>query len=59
MPHGKAEDWLLIDFRDKLLEVRNDDSVDMDRLWEEFRQRVHESLDEQAVTTDMGMDVGI
>jgi len=59
MPHGRAEDWLLLEFRDKLQETAGDPSVNTDAMWTEFRQKVEASLDKQTAVVDMGMDRGI
>ena len=59
MPQGRSEDWLLIEFRNKLMEVKDDESVDKDDLWGEFREKVEESIEQRSVASDMGMDVGI
>jgi ferredoxin len=57
MPHGRSEDWVLLEFRDKLAEA--DSNVNKDEMWVEFRQRVEKTLDKQAVPVDAGMDRGI
>ena len=59
MPHGRSEDWLLLEFRDRLMEVRQDETINKDELWDEFRQEVEKSLEKQAVPSDMGMDLGV
>jgi hypothetical protein len=59
MPHGRSEDWVLLEFRDQLTETNGDDSADRDAMWTEFRKRVEASLEKQAVPVDMGMDRGI
>jgi ferredoxin len=59
MPHGRSEDWVLLEFRDKLAETNGDTSADHDQMWAEFRKRVEATLDKQAVPVDMGMDRGI
>jgi hypothetical protein len=59
MPHGRSEDWVLLEFRDKLAETAGDASVDHNQLWAEFRKRVEATLDKQAVSVDGGMDRGI
>ena len=58
MPHGRSEDWLLTAFRDKLIET-DDQDVDKDEMWVEFRQKVEESIDQRSVSVDMGMDRAI
>jgi len=59
MPHGRSEDWLLLEFRDKLQETVGNPNVDTDAMWTDFRQRVEASFDKQAEVVDMGMDRGI
>ena len=61
MPHGRAEDWLLVEFRERLLEnkAKNGDGVSEDILWEEFRSKMEESIEGREVAVDMGMDRGI
>jgi hypothetical protein len=59
MPRGRSEDWILVEFRDKLMEVSSDDSVDKDQLWEDFREKVETSISKRTVVVDLGMDRGI
>jgi ferredoxin len=59
MPHGRSEDWVLLEFRDKLQEVGDDTSIDRNQMWMEFRKKVEASFENQAVPVDMGMDRGI
>ena len=59
MPHGRSEDWVLIEFRDKLAETAGDASVDREQMWAAFRKRVEATLDKQAMPVDLGMDRGI
>ncbi|MDH3602002.1 MAG: hypothetical protein OEU26_20515 [Candidatus Tectomicrobia bacterium] len=59
MPQGRSEDWLLIDFRNKLMEVEGDSTVNRDQMWTEFRDNVEVSLKERSTSVDMGMDRGI
>jgi ferredoxin len=59
MPHGRSEDWVLLEFRDKLAETAGDASADHNQMWAEFRKRVEATLEKQAVPVDMGMDRGI
>jgi ferredoxin len=59
MPRGRAEDWLLIEFRDKLMETNGDQTTDQDQMWEEFREKVEASLQKRTASVDMGMDRGI
>src|ERR671922_1578898 len=56
MPRGRTEDWLLIEFRDKLMQTNGDESVDHGQMWEEFRKRVEASLQKRSAPVDMGMD---
>ncbi len=58
MPHGRAEDWLLIEFRNKLMDGENSE-VDKSAIWDEFRGRVEESVERRSVSVDMGMDKGV
>lgn len=58
MPSGRAEDWMLLEFRDKLMETKDDMTVDKDKLWEEFRDQVETSISQQGVS-DMAMDVRV
>src|SRR5712691_2823402 len=59
MPHGKAEDWLLIEFRDKLAALKASGQDGESELWEEFRHKVDESTSGHTISTDMGMDRGV
>jgi len=59
MPQGKAEDWLLIEFRDKLATLSTDERSHEDDLWTEFRQKVEASTAGQSISVDMGMDRGV
>jgi ferredoxin len=59
MPHGKAEDWLLIEFRDKLAALKATGQDGENELWEEFRHKVDESTSGMSISTDMGMDRGV
>jgi len=59
MPRGRTEDWLLIEFRDKLMETTADGDADPDQMWDEFRAKVEGSLQKRAVAVDLGMDQGI
>jgi ferredoxin len=59
MPKGRTEDWVLIEFRDKLMETTGDPSVDQDQMWGEFRQKVEDSISKRSVVVDLGMDRGI
>ena len=59
MPRGRSEDWLLVEFRDKLMETGSTEEVDKDQLWEDFRERVEASISKRSAPVDMGMDRGI
>jgi ferredoxin len=61
MPHGKAEDWLMIEFREKLADLKAAglDSAGEEALWSDFRQRVAAANAGQMASTDMGMDRGV
>ncbi|HSA87024.1 MAG TPA: hypothetical protein VLE46_12640, partial [Nitrospira sp.] len=59
MPQGRSEDWLLIDFRNRLMELDGNTSVDRNQMWAEFREQVETSLKERSMSVDMGMDRGI
>jgi ferredoxin len=59
MPRGRSEDWILVEFRDKLMEATSDESANKDEMWEDFRERVEASISKRTVHVDMGMDRGI
>src|SRR5262249_59513172 len=59
MPHGKAEDWLMIEFRQKLETLSPEERAHDGDLWTAFRQRVEASLSGQSASVDMGMDAAI
>ena len=59
MPQGRSEDWLLLDFRNQLLQIEGDTSANRDELWTEFRDKVEGSLAQRSTSVDMGMDRGI
>ena len=59
MPRGRSEDWILVEFRDKLMESAGGGSVDKDQMWEDFRQRVEASISKRSAPVDLGMDRGI
>jgi len=60
MPHGKAEDWLMIEFREKLAKANGDaEDEDKDEMWQEFREKVEVSIGQQSKMVDGGMDRGI
>ena len=58
MPHGRSEDWLLTEFRDKLIASEGED-VDKGEMWDELREKVEASIEQRATAVDMGMDRGI
>ena len=46
MPRGRTEDWVLIEFRDRLMEAaQSNGQVDHDQMWEDLRQKVEASLE--------------
>ena len=58
MPLGRAEDWLVDRFKEKLeSEEANGDGA-KDKLWEEYRHDLERSLELKALPVDMGMDLG-
>ena len=59
MPTGRAEDWLLLEFRDKLMEANGESSDNKEDIWSEFRVRVEESIGRRGQAVDMGMDLGV
>ena len=59
MPQGRSEDWLLIEFRNKLMETNGEKNGDKDHMWAEFREKVEESIEQRSVSSDMGMDRAI
>src|ERR671925_1810950 len=50
MPQGRAEDWLLLEFRDKLQETTGDASVDKNQMWNDFRRKVEDSISKRSAT---------
>ncbi|MCL0055880.1 hypothetical protein M1N56_08425, partial [Dehalococcoidia bacterium] len=44
MPQGRAEDWLLIEFRNKLMETNQSDA-DRGKMWDDFKDKVEESVE--------------
>ena len=58
MPQRRSEDWLLIEFRNKLMEAKGENGG-RDHMWAEFREKVEESIDQRSVSSDMGMDRAI
>ncbi len=63
MPHGRTEDWMLMEFRDQLLEKKSDGALKLngegDKMWAEFRLKMEETLENRESSVDMGMDRGI
>jgi ferredoxin len=59
MPRGRTEDWLLIEFRDKLMETNGSKDANHDQMWDEFRGKVEDSINKRSAVVDMGMDRGI
>jgi hypothetical protein len=59
MPRGRSEDWILVEFRDKLMETTGSEGADKDQMWEDVRQRVEASISKRSAPVDMGMDRGI
>ena len=59
MPRGRTEDWVLMEFRDKLMETHDDDSADHEQMWKEFREKVEASLEKRSAAVDAGMDRGV
>jgi ferredoxin len=59
MPHGKAEDWLMIEFREKLAAFKATGQEGEDQLWEEFRGKVDAATAGASFSPDMGMDRGV
>ena len=58
MPQCRAEDWLLIEFRNKLMETNRSDA-DRGKMWDDFKDKVEESVERRSVSVDMGMDRGV
>ena len=58
MPQGRSEDWLLLEFRDKLMETDGENG-DKNEMWVEFREKVEASVEQRSTSVDMGMDRGI
>ena len=70
MPQGRAEDWVFIEFRNKLMDVHggtnghgtgngNGNGHNDDEMWNEFRSHIEESIETRREAADMGMDRGI
>ena len=58
MPQGRAQDWLLIEFRNQLMETNQSDA-DRGKMWDDFKDKVEESVERRSVSVDMGMDRGV
>lgn len=58
MPQGRSEDWLMMEFRDKLLQA-NGDQLEKGQMWAEFRDKLETSLEDLETSVDVGMDRGI
>ena len=59
IPRGRTEDWLLVEFREKLMEAKAEGAEDTSEVWSEFQQRVEESIEDRSSSLDMGMDLGV
>jgi ferredoxin len=60
MPRGRSEDWVLIEFRDKLMTAaQQGETVDRDQMWEELRTKVEASMVKRSAAVDAGMDRGV
>ena len=59
MPRGRSEDWLLIEFREKLMEAKAEGAEDTSEVWSEFQQKVEASIEDRSTSLDMGMDLGV
>ncbi|MCH7800312.1 MAG: hypothetical protein IIC24_02100, partial [Chloroflexi bacterium] len=58
MPLGRAEDWLVDRFKERLNSDDANGGGDKDRLWEEYRRDLERSLELKKLPVDMGMDLG-
>jgi hypothetical protein len=58
MPLGRAEDWLVDRFKEKLESDEANNNGDKDKLWAEYRQDLERSLELKTLPVDMGMDLG-
>ena len=58
MPRGRADDWLMIEFREKLMESKGDD-LEKGQMWAEFKDKLEDSLENLAASVDGGMDRGV
>ena len=54
MPHGRADDWLMIE----LMESKGDD-LEKGQMWAEFKDKLEDSLENLAASVDGGMDRGV
>jgi ferredoxin len=59
MPRGRSEDWVLMEFRDKLMSNHGDDQFDHDRMWQDLRKMVEASMQTRSSSVDAGMDRGV
>lgn len=59
MPKGRSEDWVLLEFRDKLFENLAAEGKEKEEMWTEFRDKVESSLARRGEAVDMGMDLGV
>jgi hypothetical protein len=59
MPRGRSEDWVLMEFRDKLMSTHGDDQFDHDRMWQDLRKMVEASMQTRSSSVDAGMDRGV
>ena len=58
MPLGRAEDWLVDRFKERLNDDEANGGGNKDRLWEEYRRDLEHSLELKELPVDMGMDLG-
>ena len=47
-----------IEFRNKLMETNQSDA-DRGKMWDDFKDKVEESVERRSVSVDMGMDRGV
>jgi ferredoxin len=68
MPQGRAEDWIFVEFRNKLMDIHggtnghgngNGNGHTDDEMWDDFRSHIEESIETRQEAADMGMDRGI
>ena len=59
MPRGRAEEWLLSEFKEKVKEANGNGngSGDSEMLWVEFREKMDEVINRPSIPIDMGMDI--